>query len=121
MKQPLWKKLVSYVYEFSVECIEGKFNPYLEVLYSKGRYQLATENAIYSHEDLYTNYFEAFVKIQLNQQSIDNVLILGLGLGSIPVMLENNFGKSYHYTQSNWMRRLSTWPTNMVLINWLLP
>ena len=75
MKQPLWKKLVSYVYEFSVETVEGKFNPYLEVLYSRGRYQLATENAIYSHEDLYTNYFQAFNKIDLGRQSFDNVLL----------------------------------------------
>jgi len=36
--------------------------------------------------------------VDLDKFSIKNVLVLGLGLGSIPMMLEKNFEKKYHYT-----------------------
>lgn len=65
---------------------------------NRGRYQLCTANAIYSFEDLYDNFFEAFRIIDLDKYHIKNVLVLGLGLGSIPTMLEKNFEKKYHYT-----------------------
>ena len=70
----------------------------MHISYSQGRYQLSTQNAIYSFGDLYTNYFRAFKQIDLDKYAIKNVLILGFGLGSIPLMLENNFDKNYKYT-----------------------
>ncbi|MGB1120856.1 MAG: hypothetical protein ACPG3Z_02595, partial [Saprospiraceae bacterium] len=91
MKQPFWKKILSYVYEFHVESIAGDINDTLHVSYTQGRYQLSTQNAIYSFGDLYTNYYQAFEQINLDKYDIQNVLILGFGLGSIPLMLENNF------------------------------
>ena len=36
--------------------------------------------------------------MNLDKYPIQNVLVLGLGLGSIPLMLEKNFGKKYNYT-----------------------
>ena len=98
MKQPLWKRLLSYIFEFHVESTSSEHNPHLYVSLRKGRYQLSTANAIYSFEDLYDNFQEAFKKINLDQISIQNVLILGFGLGSIPIILEQNFEKKYHYT-----------------------
>ncbi len=99
MKIPLWKKIWSYIADVSIEKTVGQHNPFLEVIYSKGRFQLATANAIYSHEDLYTNYFHCFKNIKINQRKeIEEVLILGLGLGSIPYMLEKNFHCSFNYT-----------------------
>ena len=98
MKQPFWKKILSYVYEFHVESIAGDINDTLHVSYTQGRYQLSTQNAIYSFGDLYTNYYQAFEQINLDKYDIQNVLILGFGLGSIPLMLENNFHKNYNYT-----------------------
>jgi len=98
MKQPFWKHIASYLYEFRIEAVEGQHNPYLEVVYSRGRYRLDTENAIYSYEDLYTNFYYSFRQIKLHKQDIKNVLILGLGLGSIPLMLERDYKRKYHYT-----------------------
>ncbi len=98
MQQPFWKHIVSYFYEFRIEAVEGEHNPYLEVVYSKGRYRLDTENAIYSYENLYTNFYYSFRRIKLEKQDFKTVLILGLGLGSIPVMLERDLGQQYHYT-----------------------
>lgn len=95
---PFWKKLLSYFFEFHIESAPSEINPHLYVSLSRGRYQLSTANAIYSFEDLYDIFFEAFKKIELDNYPIENVLILGLGLGSIPLMLESNFGKKYNYT-----------------------
>ncbi len=98
MKQPFWKYILSYIHPFTIEVVEGQYNPYLEVVYSQGRYRLDTENAIYSYQDLYTNYLYSFKQIDLEKLPGKDVLILGFGLGSIPYMLEEVFGKEYNYT-----------------------
>ena len=98
MKQPYWKYLLSYLYGFSVEVSGSQYNPYLEVKYSKGRYQLLTENAIHSHEDLYLHYLKAFQILEIDSLKLDNVLLLGLGLGSIPMILENKMDLKLNYT-----------------------
>lgn len=93
-----WKKILSYLFEFHIETTSSDYHEALHVSYSRGRYQLSTENAIYSFGDLYTNYFRAFEQLNLDSRKVENVLILGFGLGSIPMMLEQNFGKKYQYT-----------------------
>ena len=93
-----WKKIISYITELHIESAPSDINPHLYVSLNRGRYQLCTANAIYSYEDLYDNYFEAFKKIEIEKRKIENVLILGFGLGSIPFMLEKHFQKKYHYT-----------------------
>jgi len=98
MKQPLWKRLLSHLFEIHIESTSSEYNPHLYVSLYKGRYQLSTANAIYSFEDLYHNFFDAFTEIDLDQLNIQTVLILGFGLGSIPMILEQKFGKNYHYT-----------------------
>ena len=89
---------MSYFFELHIESAPSDINPHLYVSLNRGRYQLCTANAIYSFEDLYDNFFDAFKLIELEKYSIENVLILGLGLGSIPTMLEKNFEKQYNYT-----------------------
>lgn len=98
MKQPLWKRLLSYVKDVHIESATSIYNDQLNVLLVKGQYQLVTPEAIYSYGNRYDNFFTAFQKINLEKEKIDSVLILGLGLGSIPYMLENYFKKKYHYT-----------------------
>lgn len=89
---------MSYVSDVYLEFAESDYNENLHVVLSKGRMQLLTENAIYSYGDLYSNYKRAFAKLPLEKLHIQNVLILGFGLGSIPFMLEKNFKQKYHYT-----------------------
>ena len=55
MKQPLWKRWLSYLFEIHVESTSSDYNPHLHVSLNNGRYQLSTANAIYSFEDLYDN------------------------------------------------------------------
>jgi spermidine synthase len=98
MKQSFWRRLKSYIIEVPVETVESGYNPYLSVILKNGQYQLLTENAIYSYGELYDNFSKAFKRIDLDKLKIENVLILGFGLGSIPLMLETMFHKKYHYT-----------------------
>ncbi len=98
MKQPLWKKLVSYITELHIESTSSEYNPHLYVSLRDGRYQLCTANAIYSFEDLYDNFAAAFKQIDFDKLNIENVLVLGFGLASVPILLEKKMGKKYHYT-----------------------
>ncbi len=98
MKEPLWRRLLSYIKDVPIETAESEHNPFLHIVLKRGRYQLCTANAIYSYGDLYDNFTKAFQKIDLDRLPIKDVLILGFGLGSIPLILETTFQKKYRYT-----------------------
>jgi len=98
MKQPLWKRLLSYIIDLKIESTSSEHNPHLYVSLRDGRYQLYTTNAIYSFEDLYDNFSAAFKQIDLDKLPIQKVLILGFGMASVPIILEKQLGKHYHYT-----------------------
>ncbi|MEM6725414.1 MAG: hypothetical protein AAF598_15340 [Bacteroidota bacterium] len=98
MQFPWYQRLLSYVVPIRLEQLHGVHNPHLEVHLSKGRIQLSTANAIYSHEDLYSNFKLSFDRMSRHLVSINNMLILGFGLGSIPNMLEKHFKQQIHYT-----------------------
>ncbi len=98
MKQPRWKKWLSYLTDVHIESSGSDYNPELHVLLSKGRYQLCTNEAIYSFGDKYDNFGSVFNQIDLpsDHHPVD-VLILGFGLGSIPILLEHIHQKKYQY------------------------
>lgn len=98
MKQPYWKYLLSYLKDVHIEGASSIHNDEVDVLLVKGQYQLVTPEAIYSYGTRYDNFFSAFQEIKIEEQKIDTVLLLGLGLGSIPYMLENYFKRDYAYT-----------------------
>jgi len=83
--------------EIHLESSSSEHNEELHISLSKGRLQLSTANAIYSYADKYKNFYKTFERINLNE-TIEDVLILGFGLGSIPFMLENKFDKKFKYT-----------------------
>ena len=78
---------LSYIHEIQVEKVESKVSKILKVTFYKGRYLLNTPNAIYSHEDQYTSFRVTFEKLKPESRNIKKSLILGYGLGSIPLML----------------------------------
>ena len=92
------KNILSYFKDISLEKSGSEHNPYLEVLLVNGRHQLVTDNAIYSFDDKYDNFFKAFKKIDWVNFPCENVLVLGLGLGSVVFMLEKNFDRKFQYT-----------------------
>jgi spermidine synthase len=91
-------KLRSFVSPVIIEEVSSVYNPVLQVMMRNGRYQLLTENAVYSYADLYDNFSKVFDKIKIKYLNIKEVLILGFGLGSIPYMLEKKYEQNYGYT-----------------------
>ncbi len=98
MKLSFWTKLLSYLGDITLEQRDSDFSGKLELIQRKGRVALCTQNAVYSYEDLYVNFRDSFAQINLDKLAIKKVLVLGLGLGSIPLLLEKKFNKNYHYT-----------------------
>jgi ubiquinone/menaquinone biosynthesis C-methylase UbiE len=98
MKQPTWKKWLSYLFEIHLESAPSEVNPHLYVSLKNGRYQLCTAKAIYSFADLYGNFRQAFQHLNWNIVPGKSTLMLGFGLGSIPYMLEHIFQKEFDYT-----------------------
>ncbi len=98
MQHPFWQRWLSYFKEISLEQTGSLYNPYLEVLLVEGRHQLATKDAIYSFDDKYINFDYAFGKMDWSQVKGNRVLLLGLGLGSVILLLEKKFKKKLDYT-----------------------
>ncbi|MCP9236881.1 spermidine synthase [Lewinella sp. JB7] len=89
---------LSYLWEQRLETTASEYNAYLEVCLVHGRLQLVAEDAIYSFGDYYLNFrklFEVFDFERLPERA--SVLVLGLGLGSIPELLEKHIGLEYSY------------------------
>lgn len=98
MAEPIWKIWLSYLAEIHIESASSEYNPHLYVSLQRGRYQLSTANAIYSYADLYDNFVHTFERIDLNKIPGKEVLLLGFGLGSIPVILEKKMQQQFYYT-----------------------
>ena len=98
IKPPFWKKWLSYLSELPIESVESDISETLHVSLLRGRYQLYTENAIYSFDDLYDNFRKCFLQLDLDQLQGRDVLILGFGLGSIPIILEKDKPANWHFT-----------------------
>lgn len=98
MKPNVYAKVLSYITQQHMETIHSDYNEVLHVFLKNGRYQLCTANAIYSYGDKYDNFRKSFAQMDLDRMDIENVLLLGFGLGSIPFMLEKTFQKKYSYT-----------------------
>ncbi|MBX2892368.1 MAG: methyltransferase domain-containing protein [Saprospiraceae bacterium] len=102
MKIPRWKKLLSHLVPLTLEETGSEYNPELTVTLDRGRLQLLSGDAIYSWDDLYKNFLVAFDQLKMDERAIEEVLILGLGLGSVPYMLEKVFQQKYRYTAVEW-------------------
>ena len=89
---PFWKKILSYLIEFPLETISGQNGLPLTVCLHKGRFQLYSEKAIYSWDDLYSQFRDVFIHLSPEIKDKKEVLLLGLGLGSIPYLLEKKNG-----------------------------
>ena len=102
MKIPRWKKWLSHIRPITLEETASEQNPELTVALSRGRVQLLSGDAIYSWDDLYKNFLIAFDQLSIDERPINDVLLLGMGLGSVPFMLETVFQRNYHYTAVEW-------------------
>ncbi len=98
MKQPFWKIALSYLVELPLEQSPSAYSKTLEVSLRNGRYLLSSPQAVYSYEDLYVNFRESFKLLTNELPHVQRVLVLGLGLGSVPQLLEQSFGVQASYT-----------------------
>lgn len=80
----LWQKLQSIFYPVSIRKGSSALNPVLELFYFRGRYLLATPDAIYSDGDKYRPLVSAFQSAGLSEslKTVKQVLVLGTGLAS---------------------------------------
>ena len=92
-----WQRLLSYMVDVPIETLRSDDHDTLQISLVRNRFQLSTEKSIYSFDDLYLNFLRAFRKVELPPDGA-NVLLLGLGLGSVPFMLESVFEKDYQIT-----------------------
>lgn len=99
---PGWKRLLSYVTEIELEHLSSDYHESLTVCLTRGRIQLYADKAIYSFEDLYTNFSEAFLRVDLKRLPGKRVLVLGLGLGSVIQILEECHHFHGEYTAVEW-------------------
>lgn len=84
------KKWWSYFFEIPIEKVHSKYSGDIEILFHKNSYKLSTNNTIYSFGEYYTSFQKVFEKYNLNHFNCTDVLILGIGLGSIVNLLEKN-------------------------------
>jgi len=84
--------------EIHIESAPSVTNPHLYVSMKNGKYQLCTENAIYSYDENYHNFAGTFLQLELARIQQQDILILGFGLGSIPLILENKFAIKAYFT-----------------------
>lgn len=96
VKKSLGQYLLSYFKQIQIEATSGEFSDSLEVVLFEGRYMLNTANATYSFEDRYSSYKTALHTIATQIPQMKTALVLGLGLGSIPQMLQRNFNFTGH-------------------------
>ena len=98
VKIPKYRYWLSHVTEQVLEQTSSDYNDFLQVSLVGGRLQLVAEDAIYSFGDCYLNFRRLFERFDFEQLPLRaDVLILGLGLGSIPELLEDYIGVEYRY------------------------
>lgn len=98
MQVSIWKKWLSYLFEVHIESTSSEISGELYVVMRRGRFQLCTANAVYSFEDLYVNFSRAFDKVKLDRTAPMNVLVLGIGMGSIPIVMESMDFEDCYFT-----------------------
>ena len=83
---------MSYFVPYPIADLHSPNNGRLQVRLVAGRLQLTTRQSIYSYEDRYTCLAKTLFVIQERLPSAQKVLILGFGLGSIPMILYKQHG-----------------------------
>lgn len=94
----VWKTWLSYLVDIPLEKASTPENPGMVLCISKGQYRLSTENAIYSYGTRYDNFLRFFQRFDWDMLPAGGqVLLLGFGLGSIPLIAEKVFKRRLHY------------------------
>jgi predicted membrane-bound spermidine synthase len=87
--------LKSYVKEVPLETIRRSETDALHVSLKQGRLMLSTDFTIYSWDDLYKNFLWGLGMIPFDRFECKRMLVLGLGLGAIPYMMEKVYRQKW--------------------------
>ena len=100
MRRPYrrWREALSYLADQTLEEGAGDVTDHLRVVLRRGRVLLEVDGAVYSWEDNYYNFREAFRQLDWDRLPGDRCLLLGLGLGCVPQIAEERFGRRLRYT-----------------------
>ncbi len=93
-----WKYILSYLTPLRLEALRGQYGMPLFLDIHRGQLQLSTPNAIYSYGLRYRNFAQLFELFQWEKLHLQHALILGMGLCSIPILLEKRHGRQLRYT-----------------------
>jgi spermidine synthase len=85
------KNLVSFIHPILIESRNGTVTDYLEVMQSNGQYVLNSHKANYSFGGVHTIFDKLFQKTNIKQYDIKNVLVLGMGAGSVIRLLQEKY------------------------------
>lgn len=85
------KQLLSFIYPIKEKIFKSKYHT-LELFWYQGKLVLDSQHANYSFGNLHKVFQMAFKDSELLPGTISNVLLLGLGGGSVISLLENEYG-----------------------------
>lgn len=86
------KNIVSFLYPLIIESRNGSVNPYLEVTKYKGKYRLNSQHTNYSFGGLHTVFDRLFRNTGIAKHEFKNILVLGMGGGSVICLLREKYG-----------------------------
>lgn len=89
----LFQQIRSFFHPVRVRRAASAVNPVLELYYYRGRWQLATADALYSDGGEYRPLLTAFKALKHELPAVKTVLVLGTGLGSAVHILHK---QDYH-------------------------
>ncbi len=92
------KKIRSYFCSQALESVQSQYSGRIEVALENGRKVLNTVNCNYSYGQLQRVFEIAFKKTQLQLDSLQMVLILGMGGGCLSRVLRDQLGYDGHIT-----------------------
>ncbi|MFM9944285.1 MAG: spermidine synthase [Bacteroidia bacterium] len=87
-----YKYILSYFYLVTIKKIPSEINPGLCLQMEAGKLLLNTTNANYSYGNLHKVFEEVFVQIEIETKPPQNVLLLGLGTGSVIDIMQRQYG-----------------------------
>lgn len=79
----------SYIWGHRLATYQSKVSGKLEVWMVNGKLVLNSAHANQSYDSLHSVFKHVFTQIRLEHQPIRNVLLLGLGVGSVPAIIED--------------------------------
>jgi 2-polyprenyl-3-methyl-5-hydroxy-6-metoxy-1,4-benzoquinol methylase len=88
MKISLLQRILSRLVPVTIRTFPGKTSPHLKLYLFRGRWQLASETALYSDGAAYTPLLLAFRALRAQVNNANNMLVLGAGLGSAISVIE---------------------------------